>query len=116
MSWYSSPYIYDCILLPVNYFLTLEPAPILSKLQASFDHKGDGQLNEAEFERAVISMALGLSDQEIREVRIFLQGTQSHVHVDMSLGRWQEIESVFNRFYLSWLDLIFYDSICEFER
>ena len=37
--------------------------------QASFDHKGDGQLNEAEFERAVISMALGLSDQEIREVR-----------------------------------------------
>lgn len=51
--------------------------------QASFDHKGDGQLNEAEFERAVISMALGLSDQEIREVRIFLQGTQSHVPVDM---------------------------------
>ena len=64
----------------------------------------------------MISMALGLSDQEIREVRIFLQGTKSHVHVDMSLGRWQEIESVFNRFYLSWLDLIFYDSICEFER
>ena len=65
--------------------------------QASFDHKGDGQLNEAEFERAVISMALGLSDQEIREVRIFLQGTQSHVPVDMWLGwqsplfRWQFI-------------------------
>ncbi|CAE7340591.1 NEK1 [Symbiodinium sp. CCMP2592] len=34
---------------------------------ASFDRKGDGQLKEAEFERAVTSMALGLSDQEIRE-------------------------------------------------
>lgn len=50
---------------------------------ASFDQKGDGQLKEAEFERAVISMALGLSDQEIREVRTFLQGTHSHVPVDM---------------------------------
>ena len=50
---------------------------------ASFDQKGDGQLKEAEFERAVISMALGLSDQEIREVRSFLQGTHSYVPVDM---------------------------------
>lgn len=82
--------IYDCILLPIASSL-LSQLLILSKLQASFDHKGDGQLNEAEFERAVISMALGLSDQEIRQVRIFLQGTQSHVHVDMCLGRWQEI-------------------------
>ena len=67
------------------------------KVFASFDRKGDGQLKEAElgskisspfitsgrllftvlllavsarFERAVTSMALGLSDQEIREARI----------------------------------------------
>lgn len=51
--------------------------------KASFDHKGDGQLSEAQFERALTSMALGLSDQEVREVRLFLQGTQSHVPVDM---------------------------------
>jgi len=50
---------------------------------ASFDRKGDGQLKEAEFERAVTSMALGLSDQEIREVRIFLQGASTHVPVDL---------------------------------
>merc|ERR1719215_2223128 len=34
---------------------------------ASFDHVGDGRLPEAEFDRAVGSMALGLSDQEIGE-------------------------------------------------
>jgi serine/threonine protein kinase len=39
---------------------------------ASFDHVGDGRLPEAEFDRAVTSMALGLSDQEIREVRRYL--------------------------------------------
>lgn len=55
--------------------------------KASFDHKGDGQLSEAQFERALTSMALGLSDQEVREVRLFLQGTQSHVPVDMWLGK-----------------------------
>mmetsp|Transcript_49388 Transcript_49388/g.89391 ORF Transcript_49388/g.89391 Transcript_49388/m.89391 type:complete len:1256 (+) Transcript_49388:108-3875(+) len=40
---------------------------------ASFDHVGDGRLPEAEFERAVTSMGLGLSDEEIREVRRNLQ-------------------------------------------
>lgn len=50
---------------------------------ASFDTAGSGQLPEAEFERAITSMALGLSDQEIREVRIHLQGSGAHVPVDV---------------------------------
>eukprot|EP00931_Biecheleriopsis_adriatica_P053671 TRINITY_DN31477_c0_g1_i1.p1 TRINITY_DN31477_c0_g1~~TRINITY_DN31477_c0_g1_i1.p1 ORF type:complete len:1272 (-),score=235.41 TRINITY_DN31477_c0_g1_i1:38-3853(-) len=50
---------------------------------ASFDHLGDGQLKEAEFERAVTSMALGLSDQEIREVRAYLQSASGCVPVDL---------------------------------
>lgn len=50
---------------------------------ASFDQVGDGQLKEAEFERAIASMALGLSDTEIREVRVFLQGTSNCVPVDL---------------------------------
>mmetsp|Transcript_5905 Transcript_5905/g.14625 ORF Transcript_5905/g.14625 Transcript_5905/m.14625 type:complete len:884 (+) Transcript_5905:1-2652(+) len=49
---------------------------------ASFDQQGNGQLQENEFERAVTSMALGLSDQEIREVRVHLQGSGSCVPVD----------------------------------
>lgn len=39
---------------------------------ASFDHVGNGQLPEAEFDRAVTSMALGLSEGEIREVGRYL--------------------------------------------
>eukprot|EP00930_Biecheleria_cincta_P096764 TRINITY_DN8855_c0_g1_i1.p1 TRINITY_DN8855_c0_g1~~TRINITY_DN8855_c0_g1_i1.p1 ORF type:complete len:1259 (+),score=208.04 TRINITY_DN8855_c0_g1_i1:84-3860(+) len=50
---------------------------------ASFDQVGDGQLKEAEFERAIASMALGLSDSEVREVRVFLQGTSNCVPVDL---------------------------------
>eukprot|EP00929_Paragymnodinium_shiwhaense_P037787 TRINITY_DN2006_c0_g1_i1.p1 TRINITY_DN2006_c0_g1~~TRINITY_DN2006_c0_g1_i1.p1 ORF type:complete len:1292 (-),score=303.91 TRINITY_DN2006_c0_g1_i1:302-4177(-) len=49
---------------------------------ASFDRAGSGQLAEAEFEQAITSMALGLSDGEIREVRRHLQGTGVHVAVD----------------------------------
>jgi Ca2+-binding EF-hand superfamily protein len=52
---------------------------------ASFDHVGDGKLPEAEFDRAVTSMALGLSDTEIREVRqyLLLQSGGNCVPVDL---------------------------------
>jgi len=52
---------------------------------ASFDHVGDGRLPEAEFDRAITSMALGLSDQEIKEVRghLLLQSGGTCVPVDL---------------------------------
>eukprot|EP00929_Paragymnodinium_shiwhaense_P110936 TRINITY_DN7828_c0_g1_i2.p1 TRINITY_DN7828_c0_g1~~TRINITY_DN7828_c0_g1_i2.p1 ORF type:complete len:1317 (-),score=283.86 TRINITY_DN7828_c0_g1_i2:119-4069(-) len=49
---------------------------------ASFDRAGNGQLKEAEFEQAMTSMALGLSDAEIREVRAHLQGSGVFIPVD----------------------------------
>merc|ERR1719463_703410 len=48
---------------------------------ASFDPAGEGQLQDTEFERAVTSMALGLSDTEIREVREHLQQSEAKVPV-----------------------------------
>jgi len=41
---------------------------------ATFDRAGNGQLTEAQFEQALTSMALGLSDAEIRELRARLTG------------------------------------------
>ncbi|CAK0826172.1 unnamed protein product [Prorocentrum cordatum] len=62
--------------------LTMRPQNWL-QVFASFDQKGDGQLPSAEFERAVTSLALGLSDEEIQEVRASLQsGKSSCVPVD----------------------------------
>lgn len=49
---------------------------------AHFNKHGNGMLLPSEFERAVTSMALGLSDAEIREVRICLQGDGECVPVD----------------------------------
>mmetsp|Transcript_46256 Transcript_46256/g.107561 ORF Transcript_46256/g.107561 Transcript_46256/m.107561 type:complete len:828 (-) Transcript_46256:130-2613(-) len=49
---------------------------------ASFDHAGNGLLPEAEFDRAMTSMALGLCEAEIREVRVQLQGNAASVQVE----------------------------------
>lgn len=49
---------------------------------ASFDRAGNGQLQEAEFVQAMTSLALGLSDAEIREVRTNLQQGGACVPVD----------------------------------
>eukprot|EP00928_Gymnodinium_smaydae_P044997 TRINITY_DN30036_c0_g2_i1.p1 TRINITY_DN30036_c0_g2~~TRINITY_DN30036_c0_g2_i1.p1 ORF type:complete len:1328 (+),score=272.84 TRINITY_DN30036_c0_g2_i1:291-3986(+) len=49
---------------------------------ASFDHVGNGLLQDAQFEQALTSMALGLSDNEIREVRTYLQGAGIAVSVE----------------------------------
>eukprot|EP00927_Polykrikos_kofoidii_P012070 TRINITY_DN15180_c0_g1_i1.p1 TRINITY_DN15180_c0_g1~~TRINITY_DN15180_c0_g1_i1.p1 ORF type:complete len:1213 (-),score=201.71 TRINITY_DN15180_c0_g1_i1:71-3709(-) len=49
---------------------------------ASFDRAGNGQLRDTEFEQAVTSLALGLSDGEIHEVRVHLQGDGGFVPVD----------------------------------